>query len=230
MIFHDDDILLPGYLDHAIYTLESDPSFSAVACNSFLYENEKLGTTTMRDVSMGVVVHSHSLLFKSYTDPWGCGAPPLSTFIYRASVIVQHRFVITQAGKYSDILFLAAILGAGPFLWLSCPYACYRIHPGSDNSQFVFSQKLGLLRLIHVLYGFPKHDYMLLSARAIYYRQSFGISPSVQSLLRFNSRARRDVVQRFITKMMFLRVLRSPAFRKEKLVKVAKLISAHLRL
>lgn len=228
MIFHDDDILLPGYLDHAISQLEVDSNLSAVACNSWLYEHDQPVSTTINNSSTDVFVDNPLLLISRYTDPWAGGAPPLSPYIYRSSVIKQHSMVVTKAGKYSDILFLANLLKAGPFLWLSRPYAYYRIHSASDNSQFVFAHKLALLRIAHREYGLPKRSFTLLNARSIYYRQFFGVSPSIESLFRFNSRSRTDIAQKFVTIMTIVRLLTSSTFRNEKIARLGILIKSSL--
>jgi glycosyltransferase involved in cell wall biosynthesis len=217
MIFHDDDILLPDYIDNAISKLEENPGLSAVSCNAYCYENEVPTKTFLKNLSTNIIIHDQRSLIKRYLDPWAGGAPPLSPYIYRASALQADYLNLDLAGKYSDFFFLLYVLKDGPFLWLSNPWAYYRIHSGSDNTEFVFEQKMAMLRSVHLLYDIPKNSYQFLNAKAIYYRQHFGVGPNMRSLFRFNFQSRKDIAQTFISRMTVLRVIRSVQFRQEKL-------------
>jgi len=229
MIFHDDDILLPGYIDNAIAKLEANPTLSAVSCNAYFYENEIPTKSFLKKGSSDIIIHDQKTLIKRYLDPWAGGAAPLSPYIYRASALQADYFNLELAGKYSDFLFLLYVLKAGPFLWLSNPWAYYRIHTGSDNTEFVFSQKMAMLRSVHLIYGTPKNSYQYLNAKAIYYRQHFDVQPSMRSLFRSNTQNRLGKVQSFITTMTIMRTIRSAQFRHEKLWRLSQLAVSFFR-
>lgn len=228
MIFHDDDILLPGYIDKAIAKLEECPSLSAVSCNAYYYENQVPTKPTMKLGSSNIIANQE-MLIKRYLDPWAGGMPPFSPYIYRASALQADFLNLDLAGKYSDFLFLLYVLKAGPFLWLSSPLAYYRIHPGSDNTEFVFEQKMKMLRSLHLLYGVSKSSYQFLNAKAIYYRQYFGVQPNIQSLFYFNAKSRRGKVQSFISRMTIVRAAQSSQFRKDKLWRFSLLVASFFR-
>jgi hypothetical protein len=178
----------------------------------------------MKDHSSSIVINKPTMSIKRYTDPWAGGAPPLSPYIYRAYSIHPSFIKLAQAGKYADILPLLSVLESGPFLWLGRPYACYRIHEASDNSQFVFKEKLRLLRCIHQQYSISKQSYLYLNAKVDYYRQFFGVGPSIRSLFNFEPQSRTAKAQALVTKLTIMRILRSNRFRMEKLSRLLPII------
>jgi glycosyltransferase involved in cell wall biosynthesis len=217
MIFHDDDLLLPGYLEKALHALESNSWIAAVACNSYLYVNEKPSALCMRDTRNDVMISSYLQLFQRYTNPWAGGAPPWSPYIYRRSALNPDYIDNTIAGKYSDISFLLFVLGHGVFYWCAEPLSLYRTHEESDNSEFVFRDKLRLVNYVHSNYGLPKRSFPYLNAKAIYYRQYFGVSPSISSLFRRKSRTRKAFAESFVSKLTVVRLWRSSTFRHDKI-------------
>jgi glycosyltransferase involved in cell wall biosynthesis len=229
MMFHDDDLLLPGYIDKAITALQRDPSLCAVACNAYIMKNGEKGSIFLRDAKSNQLLSCDHQLLERYFDLWGGGAPPWSTYIYRSACLSQDYVDTTIAGKYSDLAFLLYILSHGSFLWLAKPYAFYRVHDLSDNSEFVFKDKLRLLNYSHKRYGLSKSSYTFLNAKAVYYRQHFEVSPSLRSLFKRRAVTRLDVVQKFITKMTLIRFLKSSSFRSEKIYRLSHRLLSSVR-
>jgi hypothetical protein len=215
MIYHDDDLLLPGCLQAMFSQLVADPALSAVACNANLYYADGTQVSCMAPGHDFLKITNAYTFINRYLNPWAGGAPPLSGYMYRASCLKATYIDPSRGGKYSDIAFLLSVLMQGPFLWLSHPYSLYRQHESSDNSQFSFHEKLSLMRSLRRDFGLSKSSFVYLNAKSVYYRQYFGVQPSLPSLFIFNPRSRRVFAEAFISRMVVVRFVRSHRYRKQ---------------
>lgn len=225
MIYHDDDLLMPGCLQEMVNQLGKKPWLSAVCCNANLLLDDGSLKPMMNERRQHISITKPNELIQRYLDPLRGGAPPLSAYIYRTKLLKSSFFDASKGGKYSDVFFLLSVLSQGPFLWICKPYAYYRVHAGSDNAQFSFREKLSLIRSLHRDYGLRKASYMYRNAKSLWYRQFFGAHPSFRGLLILHPHTRHSLAQAFISRMVIIRLLRSHRYR----IQLAKSLLNRLR-
>ena len=220
MMFHDDDILLPGCVNSLIAVLDCNTSLSSASCNAFIIRDDKLTEITMlRYARKSINIASSSQLIRRYLDFWEGGVAPLSPYIYRASALKSEYINFSKAGKYSDVIMLLNILKHGPIHWVAHPLAAYRIHDASDNHNYSPHHKLLLLRTLRAEHGLKKESFLYSSAKADIYQRTFHLRPI--QLFTFASilSTKRKRIVRFIALASFLRIMRSPRYSKHILTK-----------
>lgn len=132
MLFHDDDVLLPGALKKMKNHLEESPELAAVSCNAYILNQDKrteklfnpnLKTDLKLTRSRDLILH--------YLRP-ELSHTPFPAYIYRSSHL-QHKLNTQDGGKHSDVSFLVHTIEQGPFLWLAEPLLYYRRHSLNDS-------------------------------------------------------------------------------------------------
>jgi glycosyltransferase involved in cell wall biosynthesis len=146
MLFHDDDVLMPGAFTEMIGILEKYPYASCVSCNALIVENinhtDKLISLTIKGMKMierpSQLVRSYMLRRRSHT--------PFPSYIYRTKFLSGLSLNYNDGGKYSDATFLMSLLHRGPFIWLGQPFLKYRLHGGNDSAALSLSDIMKLCR------------------------------------------------------------------------------------
>lgn len=148
VLFHDDDIMHPDYLENMISIIENDPGLSAVACNAkIVAEGKNNGKTFFNSTSDIVILNTPEDLFSCY-----CGLTaniaPFPGYVYRKSKVGNIFLDPKDGGKYSDVSFLMKIMKNGAIAWAKKPLISYRIHSGNDSATISITQKLRLIRFV----------------------------------------------------------------------------------
>jgi len=137
MIFHDDDILHPDFLENVTKLNEiNDVELAAIAINSFVINNKVETNRKITHYNHNRKVYLKTELIDSYFCYDSKGVPPFPGYLYRTSMLTNVRLDIRNGGKYSDLAFLTNILDKGYFLWLEKPLMSYRLHMNNDSKMY----------------------------------------------------------------------------------------------
>jgi hypothetical protein len=221
MLFHDDDILLQGCIDHLVTILDSSHSLAAVSCNAFLIQHSmKSSNRMLRYAKKDSVISSANELIRRYLDYWAGGVAPLSPYIYRTSALKLEYIDTTLAGKYSDVTMLLKVLTHGSIYWVSQPLAAYRIHDGQDNACYSSRDKLLLLRTLKREFNLKSNSFLYRAAKADIYRIGFGMSP--RNLFAINHKTTPAVKKLliFVLLIYLQRFFRRPRYALHRLLRV----------
>lgn len=165
MLFHDDDVMLPGCLKKLMAAIEADPAASAVACNALILKNstrtaDLLSPYITKDIRItGQAQLINRYIFKHLSHP------PFPAYIYRTQFLKELKLDPADGGKYSDVSFLVKLVKRGPFYWLAEPLIEYRQHSKNDSVQLnlidIFSLSLFFVKtcpqlVINVFFYYSK--------------------------------------------------------------------------
>lgn len=208
MLFHDDDILLPGCIERSINKIKLDGKLSAVACNAYyLYENKPSKNTLVRYAKNDFQIHHPSDLIRRYLNHWEGGIAPFPCYIYRRSCIQPEYFDSANAGKHCDVALLLHVLSHGPFLWMSKPLALYRVHPKSDSSSVSLANRLSLIRYLHINYSLSKRSFLALNAKSEAFQAAYKFKPTLLSLAPSSRYSRQSFIRKLITRVSIMRII-----------------------
>ncbi|MFC3531892.1 glycosyltransferase family 2 protein [Vogesella facilis] len=148
VLFHDDDIMMPGYIETMRKLIISHPECSAVACNAKIIRNN---TKTEADFFHSdydlLEIKNPEELFLLYCN-LTTSAAPFPGYIYRTSKVKDLFLDHKEGGKYSDVSYLMKVAERGPIIWTKQALMHYRIHSGNDSSTINIGQQLRLLRFV----------------------------------------------------------------------------------
>ena len=166
MIFHDDDILHPDFLENIVKLNEIDDiNLVAIAINSLVIKNNFATNKRITCYKNNRKVFSKKDLVDSYFCYDSKGVPPFPGYLYRTSMLKNTRLYIENGGKHSDLTFLIDILENGYFLWLEKPLMSYRIHENNDSKNYSEEDRKKLytfLNINHLLTSKARTDFNLM--------------------------------------------------------------------
>lgn len=148
MLFHDDDVLLPGSLSKTIHELNSNEYLSAVGTNAVILDSRGNNTIRfIRSLKSNFFIPDALSLIQQYLDPTR-GHVPFPSYLYRSSKIHGLEMNFKEGMKHSDLSFLVKVVSAGPLLWLSEPGMCYRQHENNDSATMDLKAIFSLSRFL----------------------------------------------------------------------------------
>jgi glycosyltransferase involved in cell wall biosynthesis len=144
VIFHDDDVMYPEYIDHMLKILVNNDDYSAVACNAFINRNNRR-TYQNFFYHSSVCIKSQKDLIQTYCK-FGFSKPaPFPGYMYRVESLKKLIIKSKVAGKYTDVVMLLELLKKGKIFWLSDRLMEYRIHPNNDSGVECISDRKKLV-------------------------------------------------------------------------------------
>lgn len=150
VMFHDDDVMLEGYVRKLRNSLDADPTLAAVCCDAIIMRKgqsskERFGISRRTDLR----IHRQEELLREYFTLSLKGPAPFPGYMYRRVFIQGLYLDPSQGGKYSDVSFLLKVLQRGSFIWFNEPLIKYRIHSQNESGSEAVGQRLRLLRYIY---------------------------------------------------------------------------------
>lgn len=145
-LFHDDDLLKPGYVDAMLKLAASCPHAVAYACNADIID--ELGTATgqcFESSAPRIIVENPRALAGRYFSRFPNGFAPFPAYVYRSSVVKKILLNPQTGGKYSDFTWLLEIAKNGPIAWDTRNLIQYRIHATNDSGLESTRDRLKLL-------------------------------------------------------------------------------------
>ena len=138
VIFHDDDILHPDYINiMSSFFNQSDAVL--LGCNSINFKDNILDPKDVQDSKLRV--NNLPSITKFYNEkdflerylPGNDGNAPFPSYMYRTKFLKQAMLKIPVTGKHADVLILSSHTNYGTIVWLAKPLIYYRIHDSNDT-------------------------------------------------------------------------------------------------
>lgn len=147
-LFHDDDLMLPGFVAGMRHAIARYPDAIALGCNARI---ESFGTLqaqpSFRAIQPYEIITSPHALASRYFARSQSGIAPFPGYVYQRQGVGDLRGR-NDGGKYSDVTWLLRLLAHGPIVWIRAPLMTYRIHGGNDG---VIESRRDRLRLLAYL-------------------------------------------------------------------------------
>ena len=141
ILFHDDDVMLPNMIS-TLYEKITSGDYSAVACSAYTINasSEIIGIFGPQNLSDILIDNASSLIYQYLIGD----IFPYPSYMYSKEKCKSLIFV-EDAGKYSDVTWLARVAEQAPILWVSQNLMKYRMHGGQDSSAWSYIQQLKLI-------------------------------------------------------------------------------------
>ena len=200
VLFHDDDVMLPNYIETMVDLMDLNPNISALGCNAYVLN----GTDVSKKLMMGSfngfkVLKSNVELINPYLEIGSITPAPFPGYMYRRKFLNSLNLKSEHGGKFADITFLAKTFRTAPIAWLSEPLFKYRIHASNDSKSESLVDRLSLMRYLYNHEGVSRNGNAAREMRfkswgLWWWNQSLGF-PRVSSGYKFN---RHQTVLKFL--------------------------------
>jgi len=173
-LFHDDDVLAPGYFEHMMALMDENPDAAAVACDAQIIRDHTLTSDLVIGESKENRYFSTAeQLLLPYLQFQRLGPAPFPGYMYRLKKI-KGLFLNPQfGGKYADVAFLAEVAKRGNVIICNQVLMQYRIHGNNDNVTEHIGSRLRLLRYVLVNTHFDPHSKAILHFKFRYWSRWF---------------------------------------------------------
>lgn len=210
VMFHDDDVMMEGYVHTLRSHLDADPTLAAVCCNAtILRGNRPTNECFCPDRRGDLKLSRPEDMLQEYFSLSDKGPAPFPGYMYRRAAIQGLFLNPLNGGKYSDVSFLLDVLRNGPVLWLDDVRMQYRIHDCNDSATEVIGQRLRLLRYVYKSTSLHRHSPIIAQYRFRYWSSWW------RTKLRHQQTWRTRVVKRFlITNTLKYALTRSALWRR----------------
>jgi glycosyltransferase involved in cell wall biosynthesis len=145
-LFHDDDLMEPGYVEAMLKTIAHLPDAVAYSCNAKIIDDK--GSTIGRSFEAKdafIVIENPRALAGRYFSRYPNGFAPFPAYIYRSDIAKKIPINSQKGGKYSDVAWLIDISKCGTIVWNSEQLLRYRIHATNDGGFESLRDRLRLL-------------------------------------------------------------------------------------
>lgn len=150
VLFHDDDILCPQYVQKMQSLLDENRSAVGVGCNAEIFRENTREVITFSSIKSKVVeLTTKEELVRYYFELPPTNPVPFPCYMYRTSAIKGASLDYKHGGKHSDVSFLLKVMDNGSLLWTSEILMKYRRHSGNDSSKENIYNRLSLLRYVY---------------------------------------------------------------------------------
>ncbi len=160
IIFHDDDLMMPNFIEEALTKIESDGSLVAVGHNAFeLHGEKKTYKNYMKVQSRNFQLSTARQLLWPYLTIVSMRAPPFPGYIYRRSFLDGIKLDPSNGGKYCDVSFLLELLEKGSILWCTKQLMYYRFHQSNDTKFRSIAAQINLCNYLIIRNIFTKKSF-----------------------------------------------------------------------
>ena len=145
VLFHDDDIMLPGYVE-TMYTTINDSEYVAVGCNAYLLY-KKSNKKRMFKNKYDLIIKCEKQLAEMYCSG---NILPFPSYMY-AKAKLKNIVFCDDFGKYSDVLWLLKITKLSSMMWISSPLMLYRLHENQSSAYIDYANQIKLIRYFNLI-------------------------------------------------------------------------------
>ena len=135
VLFHDDDVMLPGFVECHLALFRVHPDAAAVGVNATVLRGDRPTSKPFMGAFAGVrrILEAEELL-RPYLELGARGPAPFPGYMYRRALIRGLYLDAATGGKHSDVTFLLDVLARGPVVWTSECAMRYRFHGANDSA------------------------------------------------------------------------------------------------
>ena len=148
VLFHDDDILHPDYMEAMSSFLENN-NIAAVGCNAIVFENNILNAQIKMHNFLSPKWFNDEKDFLEKYLPGGGGIAPCPGYMYRTEYLKQVLLNIPIKGKHADVAILSSMLNHGSIVWLEKTLMYYRVHNSNLSVLESIPNRLSLLNYMN---------------------------------------------------------------------------------
>lgn len=172
VMFHDDDVLEPDYVERLVELLLQNPDVAAVGCNARAIR----GRIKTQEVIMGNfrgvrLIERPVDLLEPYLSLSLIDPAPFPGYMYRTEIIKGLTLDCRQGGKHSDVSFLYQVVERAPILWTAECLFNYRIHDTNDSRNESIADRLSWLRYIQRATGLSRRSRAIMDCKFMYWRR-----------------------------------------------------------
>jgi len=148
-LFHDDDLMEPGYVNAMLETIKRHPSAVAYSCNAELVDENNVPKHGYFETNgSDVIIDTPRALAGRYFSRFPNGVAPFPAYIFRSNIAANIPIDTQSGGKYSDVSWLLEISKCGHFIWNSERLIRYRVHSTNDGGLESIRDRLRFLRYL----------------------------------------------------------------------------------
>ncbi len=167
MLFHDDDKLMPNFLQEVMATFAKYPSAMAVGTNAYvMYDSTITSQTVIRATADQIIEYTRGNEF-AFNYLWDRslvrGGAPYPSYVYRKKCIefAEHKQIRT-----GDVTTLLNLFTAGTLVNIGKPLMYYRMHSEQDSyAGFSLKEYLAILFKLYKVSDLNCHSPELVSFR-----------------------------------------------------------------
>jgi len=203
VLFHDDDVLEPDYIEKMVALFRKYPEVAAVGCNARILRGISPTVIPFMGAFRGTVKLLKPFdLLEPYLSISLTSPAPFPGYMYRTSLIRGLGLNVQHGGKHADVSFLGDILAQGPILWTGECLFRYRFHGQNDSSKESIADRLSWLRHVYVTYGIHPKSREVKDYKFLYWTKWLKQNSLSQTTVML-SRNRRRIASRFVRSSAF---------------------------
>ncbi len=207
VMFHDDDVLLPEYLNRMVCTLDAYPNTAAVGCNAFIIFGSKHSKALFAPgLCASVTIQTPEELFSHYVNLKDICHAPFPCYLYRMSIVRGVHPNEEEGGKHADVSFLMNVLKAGQIRWIPDVLMQYRRHAGNGSNEENIEEQLSLLRFALLNTKLTKKDIVIDDFRFVFWAR--WLLPKLDLVAYFCSRRIRIVTKFVLSRALSMLIIR----------------------
>jgi glycosyltransferase involved in cell wall biosynthesis len=143
-LFHDDDLLAPGYVERVLGAIVRHPQAAAIGVNAWIAEEGRPQRLSFSTNGAEHLVRDAGQLAAHYFSRYQIGIAPFPGYVYARASVRGLRFDPAE-GKYSDVSWLLRVVERGAMVWIVEPLMTYRLHATNDSRHESIGDRLRLL-------------------------------------------------------------------------------------
>jgi hypothetical protein len=149
VMFHDDDIMKPGFLSKLYELLVLNPEVAAVGCNAYyMRNNADTNFTFMNKNEDELLIDNIEKLLNGYFLIGKRGTSPFPGYMYQVKYIDESCLDERKGGIHADLSFLLDVVQRASILLTSEILMSYRLHETNVNNESTVRIQRGLLRYL----------------------------------------------------------------------------------
>ena len=131
-LFHDDDLMLPGFVENFLDAQNLFSGAVAFGANAIAEKNGVNGKNFFESAGVYTVGITPKILATRYFSRHQLGVAPFPSYVYKKSAI-QSLYFNPSWGKYGDVTWLLNVASRGELIWINQPLMIYRLHDTNDS-------------------------------------------------------------------------------------------------
>jgi hypothetical protein len=131
-LFHDDDLMYPGFTSAMAKLVNEQPGFSAFAFNAMIQQSNRPSKPCFLWPKQHRRIKNSAELSRIYFSNAQLGFPPFPAYVYR-KIHLEQCLPREEMGKYLDVFILLKLADLDGLLWGRRPEMLYRIHGENDG-------------------------------------------------------------------------------------------------